>query len=156
NPWWQSRHGALLLKGKNGRYVEDPDWPGERMLDFSTPARRTELAAIVGGWFAGCADDGYQAVEPDNLDSWTRSGGRLSQSAAAPYARLLVEAAHAHGLAIAQKNTVELSQAGIGFDFAIAEECAVYDECGDYLAAYGPQVYEIEYTDNDIDAYREA
>lgn len=32
-----------------------------------------------------------------------------------------------------------------GYDFAIAEECQQYDECGVYRAAYGPNVVEIEY-----------
>ena len=61
------------------------------------------------------------------------------------------------GLAIAQKNTVE--QTGWlrrhGFDFAIAEECEVYRECGRY-AAYGRRVQEVEYTDNGRAAYRRA
>lgn len=156
NAWWQAHHPTLLLKEPGGNHVEDPDWPGERLLDIADPARREEAAGIVGGWFAVCAARGYQAVEPDNLDSWTRSAGLLSQADAVAYARLLVQAAHAHGLAIGQKNTPELGEAGIGFDFAIAEECAVYDECEAYIATYGDQVYEIEYTDNGADAYHEA
>jgi hypothetical protein len=95
-------------------------------------------------------------VEPDNLDSWTRSHGLLSADDAAAYAKLLVAAARANGLAIAQKNTTELLGAGIGFDFAVAEECAVHDECGDYLGAYGNRVLEIEYTDNGSGAYAES
>jgi len=158
-PWWQAKHDTLLVKDAAGHYVQDPDWPGEWLLDISTQARRASLAAIVGGWFADCATRGFQAVEPDNLDSWTRSGGRLSQADAVAFARLLVQAAHARGLAIGQKNTPQLSQIGhteLGFDFALAEECAVYDECGYYLSAYGSQVYEIEYTDNGISAYHRA
>jgi hypothetical protein len=159
NAWWQAHHDTLLLRDAHGGYVEDPDWPGERLLDISTPARRADLAGIVGGWFGGCAASGFQAVEPDNLDSWTRSGGRLSQADAVGFATLLVRAAHGQGLAIGQKNTPQLSATGrsvIGFDFALAEECAVYRECDRYLNAYGEQVYEIEYTDNGIDAYARA
>jgi hypothetical protein len=44
----------------------------------------------------------------------------------------------------------------VGFDFALAGECAVYHECGRYLTAYGDQVYEVEYTHNGIDAYGRA
>ncbi|BCB89680.1 endo alpha-1,4 polygalactosaminidase [Phytohabitans suffuscus] len=159
NPWWQTDHDTLLLKDRAGRYVEDPDWPGERLLDISTPARRAELAAIAGGWFADCAARGFDAVEPDNLDSWTRSRDLLSQADAVAFARLLVQAAHSRGLAVGQKNAPELSRIGrgdIGFDFALAEECAVHRECDLYQAAYGNQVYEIEYTDNGPDAYRRA
>lgn len=52
-------------------------------------------------------------------------------------------------LAIGQKNTVELAGArqSIGLDFAVAEECGQYDECGDYVAAFGNNVIVIEYTD---------
>lgn len=151
NAWWQGQHRSLLLTDSDGRYVEDPDWPGELLLDISTPDRRAELAAVVGGWIAECAARGFQAVEPDNLDSFTRSAGRLSQPDAVAFARLLVRSAHSHGLSIGQKNTPQLTRAGhtdIGFDFAVAEECAVYDECDGYLSGYDDQVYEIEYTDN--------
>jgi len=159
NPWWQTDHDNLLLKDRGGRYVEDPDWPSERLLDISTPARRAELAAIVGGWFADCAARGFNAVEPDNLDSWTRSRDLLSQADAVAFARLIVQAAHTRGLAVGQKNAPDLSRIGrsdVGFDFALAEECAVYHECHLYQAAYGNQVYEIEYTDNGTEAYRRA
>lgn len=69
--------------------------------------------------------------------------------------------AHAEGLAIAQKNTAGDDGYGAigdrfvgtdppqGFDFAIAEECGVYEECEAYTAVYGDLVYEIEYTDDD-------
>jgi hypothetical protein len=146
--WWRARHPGLLLRS-NGRYVSDADWPGEILLDTSTAAKRRALARIVGGWIRGCARAGFQAVEPDNLDSWTRSRGRLTRADNRAFATLLASRAHAAGLAIAQKNTVELAPVGraIGFDFAIAEECHAYDECGTYVDAYGTRVYEIEYVD---------
>jgi hypothetical protein len=67
-----------------------------------------------------------------------------------------VAKAHGAGLAIGQKNAADFDGRALGFDFAVTEECAVYDECGGYLTAYGDQVYEIEYTDNGLDAYRRA
>ncbi len=157
NAWWQQHHDGLLLrdKSKGGDYVEDADWPGERLLDISTAPKRAQLARIVGEWFGGCAAAGFRAIEPDNLDSWTRSDGLLDRAAAEAYAGLLIGDAHRRGLAIGQKNTPELG-AGVAFDFAVAEECAVYDECGVYLDRYGDQVYEIEYTDNGTAAYRKA
>jgi len=150
NAWWTANDDDLQLRDGTGGYLTDPDWPGERILDISTDAKRTRLAAFVGGWFAGCADAGFRAVEPDNLDSYTRSGGALRQGDALAYAQLLKVKAHAAGLAIAQKNAPEL--AGLGFDFAIAEECAVYDECD----LYQDLVFEIEYTDSGTAAYRAA
>ena len=48
------------------------------------------------------------------------------------------------GLAIAQKNTAELAGNRVtnGLDFAIAEECADWDECGDYVDAFGISYWE--------------
>ena len=95
---------------------------------------------------------GYKAVELDNLDSWTRSGGSLSSASNMAFARLLIARAHASRLAVAQKNTAELATQGrrLGFDFAVAEECQVYGECDSYTAAYGRHVIEIEYTDDGL------
>ena len=39
----------------------------------------------------------------------------------------------------------------IGFDFAIAEECAQWDECQAYVDAYSDHVIVIEYTADDFD-----
>jgi hypothetical protein len=146
--WWKSKHRSLLLR-RNGRYVVDSAW-NEMLLDTSTARKRRALAAVVGRWMDGCRRAGYQAVEPDNLDSWTRSKHGLTMADNKAYARLLIRRAHARGLAIAQKNTPELGRGGkaLGFDFAIAEECNVYDECGSYTGPFGDRVYEIEYTDN--------
>lgn len=150
NAWWQRNHPELLLR-RGGRLVTDPGWPGERILDTSTAAKRARLAAIVGRWIAGCRRAGFAAVEPDNLDSYTRSKGRLTRAMNLAYARLLVRRAHDLGLAIAQKNLSEIAPVGharIGFDFAVAEECQVYRECASYIRGYGRRVYEIEYSDN--------
>ncbi|WP_051248002.1 endo alpha-1,4 polygalactosaminidase [Inquilinus limosus] len=152
--WWTQNHSNLLVK-KDGRYVIDPEWPDEYILDTSTAAKRTALMAIIGPWIDKCAADGFKAVEPDNLDSWTRSKGVLTQASNTAFAKLLVQRAHAANLAIAQKNAAELAPIGIsqiGFDFAIAEECQVWSECEAYTDVYGNQVYEIEYNDNDRDA----
>ena len=146
--WWKTNHPDLLLHDKSGSLVIDDDW-NEILLDISTAAKRTALTTIVGGWMDGCASKGFKAVEPDNLDSWTRSGGLLTQSQAVAYATSLAGYAHGKGLAIAQKNTAEFSTAQskqAGFDFAIAEECADYDECQDYTATYGSHVIVIEYS----------
>ena len=119
--WWRSRHPALLLHDAAGREVVDPGWPGELLLDTRTAAARTGIARIVGSWIAGCARKGFRAVEPDNLDSWTRAHGLLSAADNVALARLLVARAHAKGLAIAQKNAAELAPQGraIGFDLIL-------------------------------------
>jgi hypothetical protein len=156
--FWTGKHRNLLLKYK-GKYLIDPDWPDEYLLDTSTAAKRQSIAAIENGWIDGCRTKGFKAIEPDNLDSWTRSKKLLTKADNVALAVLLARHAHADGLAIAQKNTAELGTAGkttVGFDFAIAEECQVYDECGSYTGPYGSHVIEIEYTDNPRSAYTTA
>jgi hypothetical protein len=99
----------------------------------------------MGRWTAGCAADGFDAVEYDNLDSFSRSHGVLTRRQAKTYAALLVERAHGHGLAVAQKNWAEWDGTAVGFDFAVAEQCAQYRECGSYVASYGRHVLDVEY-----------
>ncbi len=125
--WWKARHRDLLLR-RGRRYVVDTGW-NEILLDTTTASRRRKLARIVGAWIDGCAAAGYQAVEPDNLDSWARSRGRIRPADNLAFARLLATRAHRDGLAIAQKNASEVARRGrqaVGFDFAIAEECQRY------------------------------
>jgi len=156
--WWRIHHPRLLLH-EAGRLVRDEGWIGEVLLDTSTPAKRRGIATIMGRWFGHCARDGFDAVEPDNLDSHTRSHHLLTRRDNLRLAALLARHAHRHGLAIAQKNLADVSTAKrrqIGFDFAVAEECQVWHECGLYRRAYGRHVIEIEYTDNGRSAYRQA
>jgi hypothetical protein len=148
---WQKDHPDLLLRDGEGELVVDEAW-GEVLLDTSTAGKRTRLADIVGGWIDGCAKSGFQAVEPDNLDSFERSDGLLTSAHNAAFAKLLADRAHSAGLAVGQKNTTDLleQRAEIGFDFAVAEECGRYDECADYASAYGDRVFVVEYTDGDF------
>lgn len=157
---WDERDPDLILRTAGGDAVEDEDW-GEPLLDISTSAKRTRLVEIVDGWLTDCAARGFRAVEPDNLDSWTRSSGRLTRAHAVEFARLVVERAHSHGLAAAQKNAAELTDDEIrrvGFDFAIAEDCQRFSwgrgsECDRYMSVYGDRVIEIEYSDAGTGAF---
>ena len=146
--WWKTNHPDLLLHDAKGNLVIDKDW-NEILLDYSTAAKRSGLTAIVGGWIDGCASKGFKGLEPDNLDAYTRSKGLLTQAQAVAYAASLSSYAHGKGLAVGQKNDAELSSASArqaGFDFAVAEECADYDECENYTATYGNKVIVIEYS----------
>lgn len=140
--FWERRPELVLHSG--GRPVVDSAW-GEWLLDLRTPSKRAALARIMGSWVRGCAADGYDAVEYDNLDSFTRSHRLLTASQTIAYARLLTRAAHDAGLAAAQKNLASWDGRGAGFDFAVAEECGRYAECSDYVAHYGRRVLAIEY-----------
>ncbi|MBV9487307.1 MAG: endo alpha-1,4 polygalactosaminidase, partial [Frankiaceae bacterium] len=93
-----------------------------------------------------------------NLDSNTRSHHLLTQADDFAFAKVLIAHAHQIGLAIAQKNSAGHTKEGsqIGFDFAIAEECQVYNECQRYTKHYGDLVYEVEYTDNPLKYYKKS
>jgi len=149
--WWKNNHRKLLLRKAGGGYVVDSYW-GEVLLDISTASKRRAIARIVGRWIVDCGEKEFDAVEPDNLDSWTRSGGRLTKDDAFALARLISERAHNNGLAIAQKNAAGQVNRGVeaGFDFAVAEECGRYKECGAYRAGYGDNVVVIEYRQQDF------
>ncbi|MFJ8728616.1 endo alpha-1,4 polygalactosaminidase [Streptomyces bauhiniae] len=141
----------LLLRDRTGRVVIDEDWD-EPLLDIGTPAKRERIADRVNRWTDGCAEKGYDAIEPDNYDSYTRSRHLLTAADATAFMRLLTRHAHTRHLAVGQKNTPELAgeRRSAGLDFAVAEECGQYDECGTYARAYDDRVLDIEYTDSGL------
>ncbi|MGW3667967.1 endo alpha-1,4 polygalactosaminidase [Streptomyces sp. NPDC005141] len=147
----------LLLRDAHGKVVVDEDW-NEALLDIRTPAKRKRVAARVDRWIDDCARKGFDAVEPDNFDSYTRSRKLLTADDATAFIRLLSQHAHARHLAIGQKNTVELAglRSRTGLDFAVAEECGEYDECGAYAKAFHDRVVVIEYTDSGLRKARSA
>ncbi|MGW1715902.1 endo alpha-1,4 polygalactosaminidase [Streptomyces sp. NPDC002156] len=137
----------LLLRDANGDVVYDQDW-GEAVLDIRTDAKRQRVAARLDTWIDECAAGGYKAVEPDNYDSFTRFPEYLTADQAKALMKLLVAHAHGKGLAVAQKNTAELlrDRGSVGLDFAIAEECGQWDECGEFADAFDNNVLVVEYT----------
>lgn len=144
---WLDDHPDLILRDEAGTPLHDPAWPDEMILDISTPTRRAKLAEIVGAWIDGCASNGFDAVELDNLDTFARFPTRLTASDAVDFARRLTDRAHAAGLAAGQKNAAELvtERDRTGFDFAVVEQCAEFDACDQFVAAYGAEVLVIEY-----------
>ena len=148
---WRER--GLLLTDGSGQEVVDEDWD-EVLLDIRTAGKRAAVAQRVNAWVDDCAAKGFQAIEPDNLDSYARSGGLLDVADAVALLRLIVPHAHRRGLAVAQKNAAgDPADGGIGragkeagLDFAVAEECGRYDECGAYRDLYGDHVLVVEYT----------
>jgi len=137
----------LLLRDANGNKVVDPDWK-ETLLDLRTADKRSRVAAKVGSWIDTCASKGYQAIEPDNYDSYSRSKNLLTTTHAQEYIKLLSAYAHGKNLAIAQKNTPELAgnRVANGLDFAVTEECGEYEECADYAGPFNNRVVDVEYT----------
>jgi hypothetical protein len=149
---WTDLHSDLILRD-NGAPVIDEEW-NEMLIDISTPDKRMQVAAIVGGWITGCKAAGFDAIEIDNLDSYTRSHNLLVADDAVAAMALFAARAHAAVLAIGQKNSSELvdRKAELGTDFAVTEECDRYDECDAYRAGYGDHVIVIEYRKVDFEA----
>ena len=131
--------------------MEDPEWAGEYLIDISTPEKREMAAAHVLEMVKTCEDKLFSAVEYDNLASFTRySNSPFTEADTVEYAKLLVNGAHNMGLAVAQKNTIELIDTGdyktIGFDFALVEECGKYGKCTEFRDAYDGKMLAVEYT----------
>lgn len=143
---WTSAHDIAVLRDGAGNPVIDADW-NEVLLDTRTEASRAEILSVIGPWIDGCAADGFDAVEIDNLDTYSRSMGLLTEDENVTMVRLFADRAHAAGLAIAQKNASELvpRRAEMGTDFVVAEECNRYTECDAYIGGYGTHVLMIEY-----------
>ncbi len=139
---------------------DDPHWGGEYLVDIGTGAKRRRAGRWVAQMIHGCAEAGFDAVELDNLDSWTRFNGTplkkkvpFGKRQALAYAKLLAVRAHRLGMAVGQKNTAGIDRAEsakVGFDFAIAEECGRYRECHRYTSVYGSHVIAIEYRRRDF------
>jgi hypothetical protein len=142
----------------DGEHLADPDWPDEVLLDTSTSTTRDAIVEVVSPWIQGCADDGFEAVEFDNLDSFTRSHGALTLEDNLALATSLADVAHRAGLAAGQKNAAEHTtrlKDEAGFDFAVAEECAAHEECAAYTDVYSEAVIDIEYPDELPRSFRE-
>lgn len=139
---------------------DDPKWGGEYLVDISGKQRRKRAAAWIEQMVDGCARKGFDAVEFDNLDSWTRFDGTpladdvpFGKRQAVAFARLIARYAHGKGLAVALKNTADLSVQQVrraGFDFAVVEECGRYDECDVFRRAHGDDIVAIEYRRKDF------
>ena len=145
---WLREHPDLVLRDAAGDPVVDAEW-GELLLDVRD-GTRAAVVAVVGEWVRGCARDGYDAVEVDNLDSWTRSEGLLTPEDAVATLTALAAVAHEAGLAVGQKNATELLPrlAGSVADFAVVEECGDWRECGLVADAYDGHALLVEYTED--------
>ena len=121
-------------------------WPGEKWLDI----RRIDiLGPIMEARMDLCVRKGFDGIEPDNIDGYTNNTGfPLSAADQLAYNKFLAGAAHARGLSIGLKNDVEQVKAlEPWFDWAINEQCAQYNECGQlspFIAA-GKAVFHVEY-----------
>jgi Glycoside-hydrolase family GH114 len=152
NQRWLDESPHLIAKDENGDPILDEDW-GEYLLDTGTEEKRQELLRVVEPWIIGCKTAGFDAVEVDNLDSYSRSYGALTEDNNVAFIAMLADVAHEHGLAIGQKNSAELlaRRSEMKTDFAVSEECNTWDECDVFQEAYGDLVFIIEYEEADFE-----
>ncbi|KAF9254277.1 hypothetical protein L218DRAFT_968297 [Marasmius fiardii PR-910] len=78
--------------------------------------------------FLDCTQEGFNVIEADNFDTYTREGVRklLTRDDNFQLAKLLADFAHSIDLSIGQKNTTEnfaSAKSAVGFGFAVAEQC---------------------------------
>jgi hypothetical protein len=134
-----SEFPASVLGKSNG-------WPGERWLDVRALG---VLEPIIRRRLATCAQKGFDAVEPDNIDGFeNRTGFSITARQQLVFDEWVAEAVHGLGMAVLQKNDGEQAQAmEPSFDGVLTEQCNQYRECGDfapYLQA-GKPVINAEY-----------
>jgi hypothetical protein len=121
-------------------------WPDERWLDI----RRIDLLApLLRARMDTCRRKGFDALEPDWLNHYEEDTGfPITRADSIRFDKWVAREAHRRGLSVAQKNAPGLTSAlRRSFDFAITEDCALYDECGSYKAylSAGHAVLDAEY-----------
>lgn len=123
-------------------------WPGERFLDIRKIGK---LAPVMEARLDMCAGKGFDAVEPDNMDTYyAKTGFRLTRDDQLRYNLWLAREAHERGLAIALKNVPELAAPlEPHFDFAVTEDCFAGGWCRKMspFIENGKPVLAAEYTD---------
>jgi hypothetical protein len=127
----------------------DNGWPGERWLDIAPGPYLSAVQRIMTARFRMCADNGFDAVEPDNIDgAENETGFAITIPEQIAYDKWVATTVHALGMSVAQKNFEDQSTSlEPYFDFSIEEQCFQYDDCSD-LAPYtkaGKAVFEAEY-----------
>ncbi len=123
-------------------------WDGEKFLDI----RRIDvLAPIMRARLDMIKAKGFDAVEPDNMDSYTNNTGfNITEQDVINYCKWLADEAHSRGLSIGQKNATELSDELVdSFDWILLEDAFADDfqeEAKIYITK-NKAVFTTEYTD---------
>jgi len=128
-----------------------PDWPGENWLNLRSDAvwqiqlKRIQMAA----------QNGCDAIDPDNMDGYSNQNGggfspALSQDDSVIFMQKMASEAAKSGMAIGLKNAQDILPSVKDIvQFAVNEQCVADSECGTYdsFMASGKPVFHIEYGD---------
>jgi hypothetical protein len=120
---------------------QDPDWPAEYFLDINDVWKANSvLATILQKRFKMCADKGFDAIEPDNLQNDENvKGGKITLQNQIDFNGWVADNAHVYNLAVFQKNGPDkiLLKDKTGkmmvekFDGILNEQCQEFSgECG--------------------------
>jgi len=124
-------------------------WPGE---DYLNIANTSALEPIIAKRFEMCKTKGFDAVEPDNVDTYEevgKTGFSLTPAEQLTYNEWIATEVHSLGMAVLQKNDGEqTSELEPHFDGALTEQCNQYAECSNFQAylTAGKPVLNAEYS----------
>lgn len=141
---WRPDAGAFA-SGDYGKGLAG--WPGENWLDV----RSANVRSVMKKRLDLAVQKKCDAVEPDNVDGYANdSGFPLTEADQLDYDAFVAAEAHARGLSVGLKNTLELVPKLLPhFDWALNEECLSFSECS-LLAPFiqaNKAVFHVEYVD---------
>jgi hypothetical protein len=136
-----------------------PGWPGEEFVNVadwasSVPSGYETLQTIMTNRIALCQEEGFDAIEADNVDAYSDGSigdFTLSMAQEETYIDELVSIAHSDGLAFFLKNEVNgdslITTEAPLVDGEIDEQCWQYAECSalDVFVQDGKPVLNVEY-----------
>lgn len=137
---------SLLPKAVIGKKY--PEWPHEKWLDIR---QLDKLKPWLNSRFNMILSKGFDAVEPDNLDSYdNETGFAITIEDTKKYCDLLISLAHTNGLGIGQKNVPDLTIVySAKFDWVLTEDAfkqGWQEQLKPYSVLNKP-VFAVEYTD---------
>jgi hypothetical protein len=123
---------------------EDSYWLDIRQTD-------TLLPILEDRFKRWCSDKGFDAIEPDDSEVWTNNPGfPISKAQNRVFLEHIADMAHSLGLSVGLKNnTAEAAELEPYFDWALNEECWLYEECeqlNDSFINNGKAVFNVEYS----------
>jgi len=126
-------------------------WAGEKWLDISNE----NIALVMKKRLDLAVKKGCDGVEPDNVDGYTNNTGfSLSANDQLAYNKFIANEARKRGLSVGLKNDVDqVVELLPYFDFAINEQCHIYNECDKLLPFVNSNkpVFNAEYAQKYVD-----
>jgi hypothetical protein len=129
--------------------------PGYRTTERFVDIRAINLLGpILENRFQTCKQKGFDAVEPDNIDTYTytptlkKTGFPLTAQDELNFIQWFTSQVHALGMGVLQKNDPDQTgQVSGEFDFALLEQCVQYGFCNKFQVyhATGRAVFDTEY-----------